>query len=478
MLGATLSKAAVGLIALLAIVGAEKLPMLAGSMPAGAQPLVRPAAPATTQATGPERLALAGAVSRRVTSDALPRQPGLFGSATARCEDGAAEADRARIGDRIALRVFEDAADGAERFERRDLSGTFPVEAGGDIAMPGLGRIAAVGQPLACLEGPVSAALGDEMGLSATVTASFAARPPVLVQGAVIAPGSYDYTPGLTVGAVIAKAGASSGGAADTALRRTLAARRDELRALRAGLVLEHARLSAQRAGAPDLALDSTDRRALTERLGADRIEGEEAVLRAALGSREIRAERDAAARDDLDSALALAIDRRDLMRARLADLTAERDLLEDALGTDCRGRCSSQRTFDELRLDSLNGRLADLELTVQDAETRVIEARQARDRHERVVALDHSEADRTLALSVAEALADRNALDAQIAAVNAQLADLGGAPGDRSVIVERRSGLRTETIAGTPDLPLLPGDLVTVSQNVADASVAGTAQR
>ena len=78
----------------------------------------------------------------------------------------------------------------------------------------------------------------------------------------------------------------------------------------------------------------------------------------------------------------------------------------------------------------------------------------------------------------MAEALADRNALDAQIAAVNAQLADLGGAPGDRSVIVERRSGLRTETIAGTADLPLLPGDLVTVSQDVADVGLAGTAQR
>ena len=459
MLTATLSKAGLGLVALVAVGGIENLPALATRIP-DTTPLLHLAATDHTTPVLASRTKPDFTVAAARSSEKLPNvSEALFTKKS--CDHSTSETDLVVSGDRLTLRVFAQAANSTERFERRDLSGTFTVDAAGEIAVPGIGRLPIAGQGPACLEGPVRTALAAEMDISATVTASFETRPPVLIQGTVISPGSYEFTPNLSVRALLAKAGAD-GGTADTALYRTLEARSRELRTLRAGLMLRHARLTAQRAGAQDLSLPSDRVKSLHTQLGRDRVHGETAVLQAALAETALRKARDVAIRADLENTLEIAKTRRNSVRARYALLSRQRDQLETDISEDCRGRCGTSRRYDELRFDTLNGRLGDLDLTVEDAESRVSEARHALDRHDRDVAFSYAQADSKLALSVAETLAERNALDAEIVSVDAQIMDLGGTA-DSTIRVERRRGSQIQTLEVHKDFRLLPGDLVIV---------------
>ncbi|MDF3351813.1 hypothetical protein HKX17_16830 [Sulfitobacter sp. KE34] len=472
MLTATLSKAGWGLMALVAVGGIESLPALANW---GGSP------PSTVHlaATEPGDVFYAKRVEPALIDTAVSfseKPVGVIGRLFAKsfCDHDASPADRIVSGDRITLRVFAEAANSAERFERRDLSGNFTVDAAGKIAMPAIGRLPIAGQALTCLENAVEAALKAELDITATVTVAFEARPPVLLEGTVIAPGSYEFTPNLTLNALLAKAGAG-GSTADTALYRSLEARRQELRSLRAGLMIRHARLTAQRAEAQDLQLPSDLVEALRSQLGGDRVDGEKAVLRAALDEIALRKMRDAAIRTDLESTLEMVKTRRNLVRARFENLSRRRDELDLALTADCRGRCGSSRRYDELRFDNLNGRLGDLDLTVEDAERRVVEARHAIDRHDRDVAFSYAQADSKLALAVAETLAELNALDAEIHSVSAQIMDLGSTT-ERSVRVERRRDGKIRTFNADRNFPLFPGDIVIVGppDNAMLASVKG----
>lgn len=459
MLTATLSKAGLGLVALVAVGGIENLPALATRIPAKTA-LTHLAA---ADHTAPVLATRTDPVFVNTAARSFEKPPNVIETPFTKksCDRSTSEADLVVPGDRLTLRVFARAANSAERFERRDLSGIFTVDAAGEIAVPGIGRLPVAGRGPACLESPVSTALEAEMNISATVTVSFDARPPVLIQGTVISPGSYEFTPNLSVRALLAKAGAG-GGTADTALYRALDARSRELRTLRAGLMLRHARLTAQRAGVQDLSLPSDRIKSLNTQLGRDRVHGETAVLQAALAETALRKARDVALRTDLESTLEIAKTRRNLVRSRYEQLSRQRDQLETDIGADCRGRCGTSRRYDELRFDNLNGRLGDLDLTVEDAESRVIEARHALGRHDRDVAFSYAQADSKLALSVAETLAERNALDAEIVSVEAQIMDLGGSA-DGTIRVERRRGSQIQTLEVHKDFPLLPGDLVIV---------------
>lgn len=465
MLGAMMSKAGIGLAALLALGGIERLPSFAGRMPElldwqafydQTRPLALPVQPALTLASRQAGPGLA---------DAHPLRPVLRGEMVPgdACDRDVSQADWVVPGDAITLRVFVAAASGSERFERRDLSGTFAVDLGGQIALPGIGRLPAAERPLACLETPVVTALESEMGIIATVTATFASRPAVLIRGSVIAPGSYDYTPNLTVAALLAKAGAG-GSSADSIRRRALDARGQELRSLHADLLLKSARLSAQRRGAQALDLSQARRDVLRNTLGPDRIDSETAVLIAAQQERALRRARDASTRADLEAVLDMALQRQNLVRHRFDALSHQRDALERELAKACRGRCGPVRRYDELRLDSLSNRLSDLDLTLQDAQTRVTQARHAIVSHDRSVALSLAEAENTQARAIAETLGQLNALEAQIAAVESQILDLGGSAG-RIVRVERQRGGDIVTFDLQDNDPLLPGDIVTVTR-------------
>jgi protein involved in polysaccharide export with SLBB domain len=466
MLRGTLSKTALGLAAVAALGGLEYLPAFATAGNKGE--ISEPLAVSMAALTGgvDKQFTLSNLASYPVdttlSASALtaPALTGRFRSKDA-CTQNADESDLAVAGDSISIRIFENSAAGSDRFERRDLSGTFVVESGGQLAVPGIGRIEAADRSPACLEEPISTALSKAMGIDATVTAFYVSRPPLIVQGTVIAPGSYDFSPNLTVGALLAKAGAG-GGTADTALRRTLSARRAELRILRAGLVLDHARLVAQQTGAKTITLPDAVAQETRDLVGAARIEGEAAVLQAATAERELRGARDAATREDLERMTKMGAARQAILRARHESLSRIRDEIHAEVGGNCRGGCSATRRYDEQRLDGFNNRVADLDIDLQDAQFSLIEAQHALERHDRAVELARAEADTAIARAVALALTERGALDAQIVSIEAQLGIIGGTP-DRVASVERRRGGEIYSFAGSDTFRLLPGDLVTV---------------
>jgi protein involved in polysaccharide export with SLBB domain len=464
MLSDMLSKAGICLTALLAFGWIDHLPTFANWGEDAPSVSTVQADIQTSNSPTRSTISLVSATPGQTLDDTAARPPGLLGRMLSgdTCDYDVDQADWVVAGDNINLRIFVDAGTGSERFERRDLSGSFSVDRNGEVALPAIGRVAAADRPLACLEEPVAKALETEMGISAKVTASFETRPPVLIQGTVIAPGSYEYTPNMTVSALLVKAGAG-GGSAESALFRSLEARGQELRTLRAGLLLKSARLSAQRAGAKDLSLSPANREDLRRALGRERIESEVAVLLAADAERTLRAAQVASLRDELDASLAMALQRQSLVQARFDALRARRDALDLELGKACRGRCGSVRRYDELRLDSLNSRLADIDLSVQEAETRVTKARHVIVSHDRTVSLTFGEADSELSLDYAETLGALSALEAEIGAINSQVLDIGASAG-HVVRVERRRGSEALEFNARDNDPLLPGDTVTVA--------------
>jgi protein involved in polysaccharide export with SLBB domain len=464
MLSTMLSKAGMGFAALMVFGGIETLPSLVGvegetSLATGNVATADPIVHRARHETDPSD----SMVSLVTLKDTEPKSPSLLDRLLSgiSCESGSDAADRTVVGDQLTMRVFEHSDSDFGRFERRDLSGTFAVSSTGEIAVPGIGRVNALGKPLTCLENAVIAALSSEMNLSTTVTASFAKRPPVLVKGEVIAPGSYEYTPGLTVDALLAKSGDGSS-SSDAALRRSLDARREELRTLRAGLLLRHRRLTAQRASEETFTLLDGTAEVVSRQIEDDRINSEVAVLEASSSERELRVARDTARRTELESTLELATSRRQIVAARYEDLKRKRDALDHQVAKECRGRCSSSRQFAELRLDSLNDRVADLDMVLQDAETRVIEARHAINRHDRTIELERAESNKALALEIVETLVRRNAIDAELASVEGQLRALGSLA-DRVVTVNRQNGKDIRILEADETMRLLPGDIVTV---------------
>ncbi|MFP7671912.1 polysaccharide biosynthesis/export family protein [Marivita sp. S0852] len=464
MLSTMLSKAGIGLAALMVFGGIETLPSLVGdnrdtslatAMTVATDSMVHRARHETDM---PDSM-----VSYVMLKETEPQSRGLLDRILSgnSCDSGSDVADRAVVGDHLTLRVFEHSESNFGRFERRDLSGTFAVGSTGEVAIPGIGRVPAQGKPLTCLETAVRDALSSQMKLSTTVTASFAKRPPVLVKGEVISPGSYEYDPGLTVDRLLAKSGDGSS-SSHAALRRSLEARREELRTLRSGLLLRQKRLSAQRAPEETFPLFDGTVDVAIRQIEDDRIRSEVAVLEAAASEREIREARDSARRAELEATLELANSRRSMVAARYEDLKLKRDALEREVSSECRGRCNSNRHFAELRLESMNDQVADFALVLQDAETRVIEARHAVNRHDRTIQLERAESSKALALDIVETHVRQSAIDAELASVEQQLRALG-ALANRVVTVNRQNGDDIRLVEPNETTRLLPGDIVTV---------------
>ena len=173
-------------------------------------------------------------------------------------------ADVAVLGDRLALRFFEEsalaagAASGTEQagetivFERLDLSGSYEVGVTGTVSLPAIGHVDVIGRDLPCIETLVTRAASARLRVNASISAAFAYRPPVLVRGTVRAPGAHAYSPGLTVERVLAQAGIMEEIGPLSALQlASLQAREDELSVLAASLFLDRARIEATLEGTP-----------------------------------------------------------------------------------------------------------------------------------------------------------------------------------------------------------------------------------
>jgi len=101
------------------------------------------------------------------------------------------------VGDRIRLTVYREDT----------LSGEYPVNPGGNIALPLIGEVKALGSTTAALGKVIQARLADGYLVNPRVSVEMATYRPVFVLGEVRTPGQYPYSSGLTVLNAIASAG-------------------------------------------------------------------------------------------------------------------------------------------------------------------------------------------------------------------------------------------------------------------------------
>lgn len=118
------------------------------------------------------------------------------------------------VGDKVKLIVLEIPEEqGLEKaadtlfIERAELTGEYVVQEGGSIDVPILGQIQAAEQAIEHVKQVLHEKYKEVFSHRAKVSLTLVSREPVYVVGPITRPGSYDYSPNLTVLHVIAKAG-------------------------------------------------------------------------------------------------------------------------------------------------------------------------------------------------------------------------------------------------------------------------------
>lgn len=179
------------------------------------------------------------------------------------CADRDVAAGSIVLGDKIQLRFFaavrlpsaeadfsSTAQANSVAYERLDLSGIYDISEDGSAALPLIGRIDLAGQPLACAEALVAREIVALDTSVNSVSASFAARLPVTISGAVRAPGAYTHSPGMTVNRLLNLAGASfEDGPITPQDFESLIGQRNELRHRQILAAAELGRLTANMSG-------------------------------------------------------------------------------------------------------------------------------------------------------------------------------------------------------------------------------------
>ena len=92
-------------------------------------------------------------------------------------------------------------------YGHEDLSGEFDVDAAGNISLPLIGDVAAVGSTVNELEAAITAELKPDYLKNPRVSAELLNYRPFYIFGEVKSPGSYEYTNGMTIISAVAVAG-------------------------------------------------------------------------------------------------------------------------------------------------------------------------------------------------------------------------------------------------------------------------------
>lgn len=461
--------------------GFQSLAAQAAGLYHGAEMRLRPAI-AALQA--PPDLAGARLLEPDATAESLPPAPlSPVGPLTAepavpvvsgQCEGPEGDQNAAVIGDRVQLRIFESstlaaapAPEGAGAaptdivFERLDLSGSYEVGSTGAVSLPAIGHVDVAGHSLSCIEALVSRAAFERMRTQNSVSAAYAARPPILVRGAVRSPGAHVYNPGLTVERVLAQAGALDDRDPAAKVRLiALDARRSELDKTRIGLTLERLRIEAALNDRDSLPQDDPAIRAALALLGQDRVASEGKALASEIQASRLRRAQSEATLADLAARIDSARRQRDLAQTQMAyhanRQEHQSEMLQSGLVTDSRVNDTAVRAMDAERIllekEDLLFRLeAEHRAAQQDAEL--------------------ARVDRIKALT-AELRQVSAALDTAGSELDTVLAELNLYEDDGlrlAVTIERPlDGARAQTIAADADTLVRPGDLVTVSAEAA----------
>ncbi|WP_176804931.1 polysaccharide biosynthesis/export family protein [Paracoccus isoporae] len=264
-------------------------------------------------------------------------------------------------GDTVALSVMS----------RDDLSRDYLVAADGTISVHVIGRITAAGLSAAGLESLIETRLAEAFGQPLSVTTEVVSYRPVIVSGAVAAPGRIDFLPDMDAAAAIALAGGVGGGVAsdDTAAQMRIEAEATRYATLRVQLadrLMRQARLRAERDGTGMAAVPEQ----VAELIGPDAA----ALLAVQTDLRDLRATeqaqrtREAGAKQDLAAEEAGAYGDRQALIRRQLDATLEELDRQQKLSE--RGLALSERQL-ALRVSADRYRADELEAVALAAEAR-----------------------------------------------------------------------------------------------------------
>ncbi len=343
-----------------------------------------------------------------------------------------------------------------------NMSGSYPVDADGNIALPLAGALTAAELTTAEIASAVEAAMTPYVGIgqSARVAVSVESYAPIYVSGQVQSPGAYDYKPALTVLQATALAGGLVGIKPVAGEERNFLSARGTISVLQNELMYltaKRARLTAELGGAetvenPDGTLDPAAWAA------------EEAILTARNARYDHELTSLARARASLNEAMGVLEDKLATNRAQLGAGKAELGRSEDLVE---RGLTTPIRVFE--RLSYVN----DLESRLLDIERSILLARQE------MQALERSEG-LLLALRNEENAATLQEVNTNIAETEAQLAGqydlLAAAAGRHASLMPEMDPATAEvsytvtrardggsTFAGDVATILMPGDVVEV---------------
>jgi polysaccharide export outer membrane protein len=383
----------------------------------------------------------------------------------------------ALVGDRLAIRFFEreaikpvtmTAGTSPLHFERLDLSGTYEVDAQGEVSLPLVGRVKAEGRSIACLEAAIGARYAETFSTPASVSAAFASRAPVLVAGAVRAEGTYNYTQGMILRHVLALAGASPS-QSTRAVDIALMARKEELDDLMAGNRLKMLALASARAGSATMAMNEAQRANFSATVGTERLEIEAANLRARVEAQNRKQKELAARIEDGRARIGLLIEEMARLERHVTDKQARLKALRDL---NARGITPASRlSADEAILTALERAFFEIKIELLQAESS-LEAD--------VRALDAiaDENEQAIAVEMREGAEEADSIKAQLASIQFQLnPHPQGMNETSSATVHRYTIVRTTTQGTTRseaglESAILPGDIVEVE--TVDHRIAG----
>ncbi|MGO4914807.1 polysaccharide biosynthesis/export family protein [Pseudogemmobacter sp. W21_MBD1_M6] len=407
----------------------------------------------------------------------LPEAPQTLAQRQANCGPAQQDSGSVVIGDRINLRFFEKVAlaraagadTGTETapqqdiaYERLDLSGTFDVGGDGTLSLPLVGRVNVLGQSLDCAERLIAGQMVEMTQTTTVVNANFTTRPPVLVRGAVRAPGSYAFTPGMTVETLLALAGSPTDGGIDAARRNiALNARSAELEQAIAGVLIERRRIEAALNGTRTIELNVEESDAVTGILGKARIDAEAAALDADITAQEAKRIRSQSEVADADAAIIDMQRQLQVVGDQLDEMYVRRDDLTDL---------KNRRLISSAQLDTVVFNIMTLEGARMDTNGALLRLRASRNLAEQTAAVDKAARRQMLSQQIRDLAEERDGLVAQLDTLSAEIAFSlrGGQPvgGDLpfQVTINRPAVDGLQRINASMATRLWAGDLATVT--------------
>lgn len=381
------------------------------------------------------------------------------------CDQEGSRAAGVVPGDILQLRYFEKSAVSFDQeksssiaeivFERLDLSGTFTVGVEGSLSLPAVGHIDVLGLSLPCIEALVARTAFDRLRLNSAINANFIARPQISLQGAVRSPGTYAFTPSLTVERLLAQAGSTGHDDPASRMRRIeLQARASELQRVAQGLSLVQQRLEASLANERNLDFRIANASGAQLGLAPQRIKTEQMVLEAEHDAIQSLREKEQAELSLLDLRIDSAERKLEVITRQHAYFS-ERVTFLDGLTEKGITTADTLVTAQIRQMDSEYALLEETQLVNQLKSQRTVLQR----------SFDVAAAD--LRKSKIDALRDLNAsqdtIEGQIATVVAQLENTIIGTHGTVVTINRNGPDGTVQIEASPATELLPGDFVTV---------------